>query len=171
MSDFSGISVTDEESLVKSFCDLSRQKKEYDKIAKALEEVNESGYGIVTPAIEDLTLEEPEIVKHPGGYGVKLKASAPSIHLIRANIQAEISPIVGSERQSEDIVKFLLKEFEEDPAKIWQSNMFGKSLYELVNEGLNTKLNHMPADARAKLAETLQKIINEGSGGLICIIL
>ncbi len=171
LSAASGIEISDEEELIKTFCALSEQKKNYDKIEKALEEVNESGYGIVTPEIEDLTLEEPEIVKQPGGYGVKLKASAPSIHMIRANIQAEISPIVGSERQSEDIVKFLLKEFEEDPAKIWQSNMFGKSLYELVNEGLNNKLNHMPSDARAKLAETLQKIINEGSGGLICIIL
>ncbi len=171
LSTHSGISVNCEEGLMREFCDLAKLKKKYDKIAKALDEVNESGYGIVTPVIDDLTLEEPEIVKHPGGYGVKLKASAPSIHMIRANIQAEISPIVGSERQSEDMVKFLLKEFEEDPAKIWQSNMFGKSLYELVNEGLNTKLNLLPADAREKLAETLQKIINEGSNGLICIIL
>lgn len=171
LSGCSGIQVNSEEGLMKEFCELAGLKKKYDKIAKALDEVNESGYGIVTPVIEDLTLEEPEIVKHPGGYGVKLKASAPSIHMIRANIQAEISPIVGSERQSEDMVKFLLKEFEEDPAKIWQSNMFGKSLYELVNEGLNSKLNLLPADAREKLSETLQKIINEGSNGLICIIL
>lgn len=171
LSTYSGIQVNCEEVLMREFCELAQLKKKYDKIAKALDEVNESGYGIVTPVIEDLTLEEPEIVKHPGGYGVKLKASAPSIHMIRANIQAEISPIVGSERQSEDMVKFLLKEFEEDPAKIWQSNMFGKSLYELVNEGLNTKLNLLPVDAREKLAETLQKIINEGSNGLICIIL
>ena len=167
----SEIKIENEEDLIENFCKLAEQKKTFEKLSAALEEVNESGYGIVTPEIEDLSLEEPEIVKHPGGYGVKLKASAPSIHMIRANIQAEISPIVGSERQSEDIVKFLLKEFEEDPTKIWQSNMFGKSLYELVNEGLNNKLNHMPSDARAKLAETLQKIINEGSGGLICIIL
>lgn len=171
LSTYSGIQVSGEEVLMREFCALAQLKKKYDKIAKALDEVNESGYGIVTPVIDDLTLEEPEIVKHPGGYGVKLKASAPSIHMIRANIQAEISPIVGSERQSEDMVKFLLKEFEEDPTKIWQSNMFGKSLYELVNEGLNTKLNLLPSDAREKLAETLQKIINEGSNGLICIIL
>ena len=171
LSAYSEINIDNEEHLMKEFCNLALLKKKYDKIAKALDEVNESGYGIVTPVIDDLTLEEPEIVKHPGGYGVKLKASAPSIHMIRANIQAEISPIVGSERQSEDMVKFLLNEFEEDPAKIWQSNMFGKSLYELVNEGLNTKLNQLPTDARAKLSETLQKIINEGSNGLICIIL
>lgn len=171
MSEETGLNVCDEEALIREVKILSEMKGKYDKIADALEEVERSGYGIVTPSIEDLKLEEPEIVKQSGSYGVKLKASAPSIHMIRANIQAEISPIVGSERQSEDMVKFLLEEFEEDPAKIWQSNMFGKSLYELVNEGLNTKLNHMPAEARAKLAETLQKIINEGSGGLICIIL
>lgn len=171
LSDCSHIQIECEEDLVESFTTLAALKTHYEKIADAMREVEESGYGIVTPSIEDLKLEEPEIVKHPGGYGVKLKASAPSIHMIRANIQAEISPIVGSERQSEDMVRFLLQEFEEDPTKIWQSNMFGKSLYELVNEGLNTKLNHMPAEARAKLGETLQKIINEGSGGLICIIL
>lgn len=171
LSEASGMEIGGEEDLISQFGTLSQMKQRYDKIADALAQVEECGYGIVTPAIEDLTLEEPEIVKQTGGYGVKLKASAPSIHMIRANIKAEISPIVGSESQSEDIVKFLLKEFEEDPAKIWQSNMFGKSLYELVNEGLNTKLNHMPDEARAKLCETLQKIINEGSGGLICIIL
>ncbi len=171
LSQCSHTQIAGEKELMEQFCLLSDLKEKYDKIAVALDEVNQTGYGIVSPALEDLTLEEPEIVKQPGGYGVKLKASAPSIHMIRANIQAEISPIVGSERQSEDIVKFLLKEFEEDPKKIWQSNMFGKSLYELVNEGLNNKLNHMPDDARTKLADTLQKIINEGSGGLICIIL
>ncbi len=171
LSDSCGLSISNEEELLKKFSTMSEMKSRYDKIAQALAQVEESGYGIVTPSIEDLTLEEPEIVKQPSGYGVKLKASAPSIHMIRANIQAEISPIVGSEQQTEDIVKFLLKEFEEDPTQIWQSNMFGKTLYELVNEGLNTKLNHMPEDARQKLSETLQKIINEGSGGLICIIL
>jgi len=171
ISDETGIEIRNEEILISEIKKLASMKEKFDKISKALDEVEETGYGIVTPSIEDLKLEEPEIVKQAGSYGVKLKASAPSIHMIRANIQAEISPIVGSERQSEDMVKFLLEEFEEDPAKIWQSNMFGKSLYELVNEGLNTKLNHMPSEARAKLAETLQKIINEGSGGLICIIL
>lgn len=171
LSQSGGMEIRDEEDLILKFGTLAKTKAKFDKIEKALNEVDETGYGIVTPSIEDLTLEEPEIVKQAGGYGVKLKASAPSIHMIKANIRAEISPIVGSERQSEDIVKFLLEEFEEDPAKIWQSNMFGKSLYELVNEGLNTKLNHMPQDARGKLAETLQKIINDGSGGLICIIL
>lgn len=171
LSEESGMEIRGEDDLITKFSTMAETKNRYDRISEALKQVDETGYGIVAPSLEDLMLEEPEIVKQTGGYGVKLKASAPSIHMIRANIQAEISPIVGSERQSEDIVKFLLKEFEEDPKEIWQSNMFGKSLYELVNEGLNTKLNHMPQDARDKLGETLQKIINEGSGGLICIIL
>jgi len=171
LSDESGIEIYNEADLFKEFLLLSEMKASYGKIASALKETEEFGYGIVTPALEDLKLEEPEIVKQNNGYGVKLKASAPSIHMIKADIQAEISPIVGSESQSEDIVRYLLKEFEEDPQKIWQSNMFGKSLYDLVNEGLNNKLSHMPEDARKKLAETLQRIINEGCGGLICIIL
>lgn len=111
----------------------------------------------------ELKLEEPTIIRQPGGYGVKLKASGPSIHMIRADIETEINPIVGSEQQSEDLVKFLLHEFEEDPTKLWESNIFGKTLHELVTEGLHSKLDHMPDDARKKLSETLQKVINEGS--------
>ncbi|MDD4164838.1 MAG: stage IV sporulation protein A [Eubacteriales bacterium] len=167
----SGFDISDEQSLFRIMNDLSKVKKSYDKVSAAIEQVNEVGYGIVSPTIEDLTLEEPEIVKQPGGYGVKLKASAPSIHMIKANIETEVSPMVGTERQSEELVRFLLKEFEEDPKKIWESNMFGKTLHELVGEGLNNKLAHMPNDARVKFSETLQKIINEGSGGLICILL
>ncbi len=171
LSDKTGFEIDGEESLLYVMSELAEMKKEYDKFSSAMKQVNETGYGIVTPSVEDLKLEEPEIVKQPGGYGVKLRASAPSIHMIRADIQTEVSPIVGSEKQSEDIVKFLLKEFEENPASIWESNIFGKSLHELVNEGLNAKLAHMPYDARMKLTSTLQKIINEGSNGLICILL
>lgn len=123
------------------------------------------------PDMQDLKLEEPEIVKQSAGYGVKLRASAPSIHMIRAQIEAEVSPIVGTEQQSEEIVKYLLREFEEDPAQLWETDIFGKSLHELINEGLHTKLSHMPDDARQKLADTISRIINEGSGGLICILL
>ena len=155
-------------SLLKEF---SNTKSEYDKIAMAMEEVRMKGYGIITPTMDELKLEEPEIVKQGNKYGVKLKASAPSIHMIRADIETEVSPIVGSEKQSEDLVKYLLSEFETDPKKIWESNIFGKSLHELVNEGLHNKLYKMPDEAQMKLQETLQKIINEGSGGLICIIL
>jgi len=171
LGDQTGFDITDEQALIRLMSELAVIKKEYTKIELALKDVNEFGYGIVTPDIDDLTLEEPEIVKQVGGYGVKLRASAPSIHMIKANIETEVSPIVGTEKQSEELVRFLLHEFEEDPRKIWESNMFGKSLHELVNEGLHTKLAHMPIDAREKLSETLERVINEGSGGLICIIL
>ena len=131
----------------------------------------EKGYGIVMPSKENLHLEEPEIIKQNGGYGVKLSASAESIHMIRANIKTEINPIVGTEQQSEEMVKYMLKEFEADPEKLWNSNMFGKTLYELINDGLYSKLDHMPEESRTQLSGTLERIINEGSNGLICIIL
>ena len=137
----------------------------------ALQEVRQKGYGIVMPSMEELILDEPEIVKQGSRFGVKLKARAPSIHMIRADIETEVSPIVGSERQSEELVNYLLSEFESDPIKIWESNIFGKNLHELVNEGLQNKLYRMPEDAQGKLQETLERIVNEGSGGLICIIL
>lgn len=166
-----GFSVSSEGELLNLLSDLAVIKKEYDKIAPALEQVWHTGYGIVPPSIEELSLEEPEIVKQGSRFGVRLKAAAPSLHLIRADIETEVSPIVGTERQSEELVHYLLNEFESDPKQIWQSNIFGKSLHELVNEGLHNKLYRMPEDARLKIQETLQKIINEGSGGLICIIL
>ena len=146
-------------------------KKKYDKISYALDEVEGKGYGIVTPSIDELVLEEPEMVKQGSRFGVRLKATAPSIHLIKTNVQTEVSPIVGSEKQSEELVNYLLSGFENDPKKIWESNIFGKSLNELVNEGLQAKLAKMPEDAQIKLQETLERIVNEGSGGLICIIL
>ncbi len=167
----SGFDIADEEALIGIIRELSKTKTEYDKISYALNQVRECGYGVVSPTTDELTLEEPKIVKQGGRYGVKLRASAPSIHMIRANIQAEVSPIVGTEKQSEELVHYLLDEFQTNPAKIWESNIFGKSLYELVNEGVNNKLSKMPDEARRKLAATLERIINEGSGGLICIIL
>lgn len=167
----SGFAVTDDGDLMSLLCSLARVKKEYDKVERALEEVRKEGYGIVMPTPDELRLEEPEIVRQGGRYGVRLRASAPSIHLMRADITTEVSPIVGSEKQSEDLIRYLLSEFEESPNKIWQSNIFGKSLNDLVSEGLHSKLKRMPEDARLKLRETLQRIINEGSGGLICIIL
>ena len=171
LSEISGISITNEADLFSIITDLANSKKEYDKISYALEEVKAKGYGIVTPSMEELILDEPEMVKQGSRFGVKLKAKAPSIHMIRADIETEVSPIVGSEKQSEELVKYLLSEFESDPKKIWESNIFGKSLHELVNEGLQNKLSHMPEDAQSKLQDTLERIINEGSGGLICIIL
>ncbi len=171
ISESCGCDVKSETELIELLGELTEMKKEYVKIKEALERVRETGYGIVTPDVEDLKLEEPEIVRQAGGYGVKLRASAPSIHMISAQIQTEVSPIVGTEKQSEELVKYLLKEFEEDPKRIWESNIFGKNLHELVNEGLHTKLEHLPAESRAKLKDTLERLINEGSGGLICIIL
>ncbi len=171
ISELTGFNIGGEEELISLLKSLAEMKERYDRIESALDEAEERGYGIVMPDVRELHLAEPEIVKQAGGYGVRLRASAQSIHMIRANIETEINPIVGTEQQSEDLVKYMLKEFEEDPARIWSSNMFGKSLYELVNEGLHSKLEHMPEASRTKLSETLERIINEGSGGLICIIL
>ena len=171
LSEITGVSVSNEGDLFSIINELSSTKKKYDKVAYALEEVDRKGYGIVTPSMDELILEEPEMVKQGSRFGVKLKAMAPSIHLIKTNVATEVSPIVGSEKQSEELVNYLLSEFENDPKKIWESNIFGKSLHELVNEGLQTKLAKMPEDAQIKLQETLERIVNEGSGGLICIIL
>ena len=171
LTEISGVEILNEGDLFATISEFSKVKKQYDKIAYAIEEVNAKGYGIVTPTMDELELEEPEMVKQGSKFGVKLKAKAPSIHMIKANIETEVSPIVGSEKQSEELVNYLLSEFESDPKKIWESNIFGKSLHELVNEGLQNKLSKMPEDAQEKLQETLERIVNEGSGGLICIIL
>ena len=171
LSQMTGMEITNEGNLFSIMSDLANTKKKYDKIAYALEEVKTKGYGIVTPSIDELVLDEPELVKQGSRFGVKLRATAPSIHMIRANIETEVSPIVGSEKQSEELVNYLLSGFENDPKTIWNSNIFGKSLHELVNEGLQTKLAKMPEEAQMKLQETLERIVNEGSGGLICIIL
>ncbi|MGL5677127.1 MAG: stage IV sporulation protein A, partial [Cellulosilyticaceae bacterium] len=171
LSETTGMEINGDHELMSLIKELADTKREYDKVAYALNEVKERGYGVVAPVFDELELEEPEIVKQGSKFGVKLKASAPSYHIIRANIQTEVSPIVGTEKQSEDLVNYLLSEFETDPSKLWESNIFGKSLHELVNEGLQNKLYRMPEDAQEKLQETLQKIINEGNGGLICILL
>ena len=171
LSEITGVDVSNEGDLFGIISELSKTKKQYDKIACALDDVNRKGYGIVTPTMDELILEEPEMIKQGSRFGVKLKATAPSIHLIKTNVETEVSPIVGSEKQSEELVNYLLSEFESDPKQIWSSNIFGKSLHELINEGLQTKLAKMPEDAQVKLQETLERIVNEGSGGLICIIL
>ncbi len=171
LTEISGVEIHNEGDLFSTISVLAKSKKEYDKIAYALEEVKAKGYGIVTPSMDELILDEPEMVKQGSRFGVKLKARAPSIHLIKTEVETEVSPIVGSEKQSEELVNYLLSEFETDPQKIWESNIFGKSLHELVNEGLQNKLSRMPEDAQMKLQETLERIVNEGSGGLICIIL
>ncbi len=171
LTEISGVEINNEGDMFSIISELAVVKKEYDKMAYALHEVKEKGYGIVTPTMDELELEEPEMLKQGTRFGIKLKAKAPSIHMIRADIETEVAPIVGSEKQSEELVNYLLSEFENDPKKIWESNIFGKSLHELVNEGLQNKLTRMPEDAQEKIQETLERIINEGSGGLICIIL
>ena len=171
LSQRSGLQITDDGDLMDLLTQLSAVKKEYDKIAPALQAARESGYGIVMPCVEELDLEDPEIVRQGGLYGVRMKASAPSIHMIRADIETTVSPIVGNEKQSEDMVNYLLQEFEGDTSKIWQSNIFGRSFHEIVGDDLQAKLKRMPEDSQKKLREALERIINEGSGGLICIIL
>ena len=170
-SELSGLSIKDNAALLPLLCELAETKRAYDRVAEALRDVEEKGYGIVMPTTSELSLCEPQLVRRSGGYGVKLRATAKSIHMIRADIETEISPMVGSEAQSEELVRSLLSGFEENPVELWQTNMFGKSLYELVSEGLNEKLSHIPEDSRTRLSETLGRIVNEGSNGLICILL
>lgn len=170
LGETTGLEIDGEASLMSCMVEMAAVKKKYDKIKNALDEVEATGYGIVMPTIDEMTLDEPEIIRQSGRYGIRLRAQAPSIHMLRADITTEVSPIVGSERQSEDLVNYLLREFEENPSKIWESNIFGTSLYGLVNEGLHNKLYRMPSDARLKLKETVERIINEGCSGLICII-
>lgn len=171
LEETTGLKINDEQELMEKISELSICQKEYARVKGALDEVEATGYGIIMPETEELKLEEPEIVKQGGRYGVRLRASAPSIHLMKANITTEVSPIVGSEKQSEDLVMYLLSGFEEDPVKIWDSNIFGKSLHDLVNEGLHTKLSRMPIDARMRVQETVERVINEGCNGLVCILL
>ncbi len=166
-----GLELNDESDLMPCMIELADIKRRYERVKGALEEVEATGYGIVLPTMDELSLDEPQIIKQGGKYGVRLRASAPSIHMMSANITTEINPIVGSEKQSEELISYLLNDFEENPTKIWESNIFGKSLSDLVNEGLHNKLYRMPNDARMKLQETIQRIINDGCGGLICIIL
>lgn len=171
LSDQSGFPIENEADLIKLLTDLSSIKRSYDKVSAALEEVRATGYGIVMPTPDEMHLEVPQIVRKGSNYGVKLKASAPSIHMMRADIETEISPMVGDEKQSEELLQYLLQEYDGDTEKLWESNIFGKSVYELVNEGLGSKLKKMPDHSRYKLQATLSRIINEGSSGLLCIIL
>ena len=171
LSEQTGLEIGDEAGLMPCIIELAKAKRAYEKIRSAMEQVEATGYGIVMPSIDELSLEQPEIVRQGGRYGVRLEASAPSIHMMKAGIHTELSPIVGTEKQSEDLVQSLLKDFEDDPVRLWESNIFGKSLHELVNDGLQNKLLHMPQEARGRLQETLERVINEGCTGLICILI
>ena len=166
-----GAEIESEEHLFRLMGELVTAKKEYDRVADALKSVRETGYGLVAPAMSELTLEQPELVKQGSRFGVRLKASAPSLHMIRVDIQTEVSPIVGTEKQSEELVKYLLSGFEGDSSGIWETEIFGKSLNDLVREGLSTKLMRMPDDVRQNIQTALSKIINEGTGGMLCILL
>lgn len=171
LSEESGFELEGEQELFRLVKELAVAKREYDKMAPALKEVMENGYGVVTPNVEEMRLEEPELIRQGSRFGVKLKAGAPSLHIIKADITTEITPIIGTEKQCEELVSYMLSQFEEDPAKFWNSEIFGKSVNDLVREGIQNKLYRMPENAQRKLQVTLQKIVNEGSGGLICIII
>ncbi|MGI6142346.1 MAG: stage IV sporulation protein A [bacterium] len=171
MEEITGAPLANEADLLRLLREYTFAKREYDKVADALRDVERTGYGIVQPQLDEMILEEPELVRHGNRFGVRLRASAPSLHMIRADIKAEVSPIVGTEKQCEELVQYLTEEFEDNPAKLWQSNIFGKSLHELVKDGIRNKLYRMPENAQEKLQETLERIVNEGGGGLICIIL
>ncbi len=171
LEEVSGLSVAGEHDILRLLRDLSKSQSELEKMAPALEEVQELGYGVVAPSLDEMILEEPELIRQGNRFGVRLKASAPSLHIIRADITTEITPIIGTEKQCEELVHYMLEEFEDDPIKIWQKDIFGKSLHDLVREGIQNKLHRMPDNAQEKLQETVQRIVNEGSGGLICIII
>ena len=166
-----GLDIKTESALYDYLVDMADIKKKYQKIEAALKCVEETGYGIVMPEMSDLTLEDPVVIKQNSKYGIKLRANAPSVHMMKANICTEITPLVGSEEQSEELIAYLMNEFSEDPVKIWSSNLFGKSINELVNEGIHAKLSKMPEDAREKVRETIERVINDGCSGLVCIIL
>ncbi|MFI3230904.1 MAG: stage IV sporulation protein A [bacterium] len=171
LSETTDMNINSEYELISTIKLLSEAKKEYDKVKYAMEEVKRKGYGVVTPSLDEMILEKPELIKHGSKYGIKIKAIAPSFHLIRADIETEVAPIVGSEEQSKEISEYLVEQFENEKEEIWNYNIFGKSLSDLVTDGLNTKLYRMPEATQLKFQETLQKIINEGNGGLICILL
>lgn len=171
IEEITGFKVNDEQDLLGLIQDLSFAKKEYDRVSQALIDVQEKGYGIVTPSLADMSFDEPELIKRGNQFGVKLKAKAPSIHLIRADIQAEVSPVVGTEKQSEELIMFLQKDYEEHPEEIWDTEFLGRSLHDIMKEGISNKLYRMPESVQRKIKDTIEKIVNEGSGGLICIIL
>ena len=171
MSELSGMEIQNEREVMRAMSRLGEIEKKYSKVEEALADANEKGYGIVMPSYDELKLEEPKLTKQNGGWGVKVSASAEAIHMIKTGIKTELCPVVGTEEQTEEVVKYLLDEFENDPKRVWESNMFGKSLYDLVNDGMCAKLVNIPEDAREKLSETLEKVVNEGANGLICILL
>jgi Stage IV sporulation protein A (spore_IV_A). len=166
-----GVEIKGKDHLLKLMKEFAHAKREYDQIAEALHMVRTTGYGIAPPSLEEMRLDEPEIIRHGSRFGVRLKATAPSIHMIKVEVESEFAPIIGTEKQSEELVHYLMRDFEDDRQSIWNSEIFGRSLHSIVREGIQAKLTMMPENARYKLKETLERIINEGSGGLIAILL
>ncbi|MBQ6728166.1 MAG: stage IV sporulation protein A [Clostridia bacterium] len=171
LSEECGEEISDDYGLMSYIKSFSASKRKFNKIKEALEEAEEKGYGVVLPSFEEMNLEEPALVKQGGRFGVKLKASAPSLHIMKVDVSTEVSPIVGTEKQGEDLINFIMNKFEDNPAGIWETNMFGKSLHDLVKEGMAGKVNAMPKEAQNKIRKTLTRIINENKGGLLCILL
>ncbi|WP_027963379.1 stage IV sporulation protein A [Halalkalibacillus halophilus] len=171
LNEIVGEEIRGKDHLLELLQDYSDAKREYDHVAEALSMVKQTGYGVANPTLEDMRLEEPEIIRQGSRFGVRLKAVAPSIHMIKVDVESEFAPIIGTEKQSEELVRYLMQDFEEDPLSIWKSDIFGRSLHSIVREGINAKLTLMPEHARYKLKDTLEKIINQGNGGLIAIIL
>ncbi|SFE45547.1 stage IV sporulation protein A [Lentibacillus persicus] len=166
-----GEEIRGKDHLLELMQDFAHAKREYDQVAGALQMVKQTGYGIAAPTLEDMELDEPEIIRQGSRFGVRLKAIAPSIHMVKVEVESEFAPIIGTEKQSEELVRYLMQDFEEDPLSIWESDIFGRSLSSIVREGIQAKISLMPENARYKLKDTLERIINEGSGGLIAIIL
>lgn len=171
LSEYAGAPIEGENNILSLMREYAKGARQWKKMAAAMSEVSESGYGVVNPCLDEMYLDEPELIKQGGHFGVRLRASAPSYHIIRANVLTEITPLIGTEKQCEDLVRYIMDEFEDDPQKIWATNIFGKSLQELVSEGISGKLYRMPEQAREKLADTLQRIVNDSGGGIICIII
>ena len=170
MSEMTGIEVKGEYQLISVVRELAQMKKEYEKVADAMQAVKMKGYGVVNPGLSDINMEEPVIIKHGSKFGVKIKATSPSIHMIRANIETEIAPIVGSEEQANDLINYI-KEGEKTEEGVWQTNVFGKTLGELIEDGIRSKISMMDDESQLKLQDTMQKIVNDSNGGLVCIII
>ena len=171
LSEQCGETITGDAHLLSLMKELVKAKREYDRVAGAMQAVQQTGYGLVTPAMSEIHLQEPQIMRQGNRYGVRLRASAPAMHLIRSDIETEIAPVLGTREQSEEFVKTLTEEYEKDPQRLWETNFFGKSLKELVQEGLAGKISQMPADAQEKVQSALTRMLNEGEGGMICILL
>ncbi|MBB2182996.1 stage IV sporulation protein A [Lachnospiraceae bacterium MD1] len=171
LSDLIGVPITGEYQLINTLKELAAKKSEYEKVSYATDQVRAKGYGVVSPVKEEITIEEPEVMKHGNKFGVKIKATAPSIHMIKADIMTEVAPIVGSEEQAKDLIEYINANAKENPDGIWETNIFGKTIRQLVDDGINSKINKLTDESQVKLQETMQKIINDSNGGLICIII